>query len=170
MTRSTTITTAQPVAVRRVNPWMASLYGGLVTAVIAVIFSLLLPTNQPILYSLALLLLGIGPVLGYQVAAGKLGSEWGTIIGGILGSIIPIVSQLLLWPLFVWLFNRRLPLGRMYLGSLIGIILAFVVFFGIGFLMGQDPYAWTGLAWALAASAWGGSAAAGMTGGEADLR
>jgi hypothetical protein len=170
MTRSTTVADAQPVAVNRVNPWMASLYGGLITAVIAIAFHFLLPMNIPVLYALALLLLGVGPVLGYQLAAGKLGSDWGAIVGGILGSIIPILGQLLLWPLLVWLFNRRFSLGRLYLGSLIGIVLAFVVFFAIGFLMGQDPYAWTGLAWTLAASAWGGSAAAGMTGSEDDLR
>jgi len=170
MTRSTTVTTAQPVVVNRVSPWAASLYGGLITAVIAIAFHFLLPLNMPVLWVLALLLLGVGPVLGYQIAAGKLGSDWGTIVGGILGSIIPLLGQWLLWPLFVWLFNRRFSLGRLYLGSTIGIILALVVFLALGFLMGQDPYAWTGLAWTLAASAWGGSAAAGMTGGAEDLR
>lgn len=168
MTSTTTMRAPQPVAVNRVSPWKASVYGGVVTAVIAIAFHFLLPMNQPLLYGLALLLLGVGPVLGYQIAAGKLGSDWGAIVGGILGSIVPVVSQLLLWPLFVWLFNRRFSLGRLYLGSLIGIILAFVVFFAVAFLMGQNPYAWVGLAWTLAASAWGGSAAAGMTGSEAD--
>ena len=171
MTSSTSMRAAPPpVAVSHISPWKASVYGGVVTAVIAVAFHFLLPMNQPILYGLALLLLGVGPVLGYQLAAGKLGSDWGSIVGGILGSIVPIISQLLLWPLFVWLFNRRFSLGRLYLGSLIGIVLAFVVFFAIGFLMGQDPYTWLGLAWTLAASVWGGSAAAGMTGGAEDAR
>ena len=170
MTSSTTMRAAPPVAVNSTSPWKASIYGGVVTAVIAIAFHFLLPTNQPILYGLALLLLGVGPVLGYQLAAGKLGSDWGAIVGGILGSIVPVLSQLLLWPLFVWLFNRRYSLGRLYLGSLIGIILAFVVFFAVAFLMGQNPYAWLGLAWTLAASAWGGSTAAGMTGSAEDLR
>ena len=124
--------------------------------------------NQPILWGLALLLIGVGPVLGYQLAAGKLGSDWKAIIGGILGSIIPIVGQLLLWPLFVWLFNRSFSLGRLYLGSIIGIILGAAVFFLVATLMGEDPYTWVGLAWALAASMWGGSTAAFMTGGKAD--
>jgi hypothetical protein len=167
MTRSTTVAAVQPVAV---NPWMAAVYGGVITAIIAIAFHFLLPMNQPILYGLALLLIGAGPVLGYQLAAGKLGTEWGTIIGGILGSIIPIVGQLLLWPLFVWLFNRRLSLGRLYLGSLIGMILGFAVFFLVATIMGQDPYTWVGLAWTLGASMWGGSAAAFMTGSAADQR
>jgi hypothetical protein len=144
---------------------MAAVYGGVITAIIAIAFHFLLPMNLPLLYILALLLIGVGPVLGYQLAAGKLGSDWGTLIGGILGSIIPILGQLLLWPLFVWLFNRRFSLGKLYLGSLIGIILGFAVFFLVATLMGQNPYAWLGLAWTLAASMWGGSAAAFMASG-----
>jgi hypothetical protein len=155
----------QPVDV---NPWMASIYGGVITAIIAIAFHFLLPMNQPILWGLALLLIGVGPVLGYQLAAGNLGSDWKTIIGGILGSIVPILGQLLLWPLFVWLFNRSFSLGRLYLGSIIGMVLGIAVFFLIATLMGQDPYTWVGLAWTLAASMWGGATAAFMTGGEAD--
>jgi hypothetical protein len=167
MTNSTSTAAVQPVAV---NPWMASVYGGVITAIIAIAFHFLLPMNQPILWGLALLLIGVGPVLGYQLAAGKLGSDWKAIVGGILGSIIPIVGQLLLWPLFVWLFDRRFSLGRLYLGSIIGIILGLAVFFLIATMMGQDPYTWVGLAWTLAASMWGGAAAAFMTGSAADAR
>jgi hypothetical protein len=157
----------QPTAV---NPWMAAVYGGVITAIIAIAVHFLLPMNQPILWGLALLLIGVGPVLGYQLAASKLGSDWKAIVGGILGSIIPIVGQLLLWPLFVWLFDRRFSLGRLYLGSIIGIVLGLAVFLLIGTLMGDDPYTWVGLAWTLAASMWGGSTAAFMTGGDADAR
>jgi hypothetical protein len=167
MTNSTSTAAVQPVAV---NPWMASVYGGVITAIIAIAFHFLLPMNQPILWGLALLLIGVGPVLGYQLAAGKLGSDWKAIVGGILGSIIPIVGQLLLWPLFVWLFDRRFSLGRLYLGSIIGIILGLAVFFLVATMMGQDPYTWVGLAWTLAASMWGGAAAAFMTGSAADAR
>jgi hypothetical protein len=167
MTRSTSMAAVQPVDV---NPWMASIYGGVITAIIAIAFHFLLPMNQPILWGLALLLIGVGPVLGYQLAAGKLGSDWKAIIGGILGSIIPILGQLLLWPLFVWLFNRSFSLGRLYLGSIVGMVLGVAVFFLIATLMGQDPYTWVGLAWTLAASMWGGTTAAFMTGSEADAR
>jgi hypothetical protein len=167
MTNSTSTAAVQPVAV---NPWMASVYGGVITAIIAIAFHFLLPMNQPILWGLALLLIGVGPVLGYQLAAGKLGSDWKAIVGGILGSIIPIVGQLLLWPLFVWLFDRRFSLGRLYLGSIIGIVLGLAVFFLVATMMGQDPYTWVGLAWTLAASMWGGAAAAFMTGSAADTR
>jgi hypothetical protein len=154
---------AQPVTARHVSPWLASLYGGIITAIIAIAFSFLLPMSMPFLYSIALLLLGVGPVLGYQLAAGQLGSDWKAIVGGIIGSIIPIIGQLILWPLFVWLFNRKFSFGMLFLGSLLGLILGFIVFFGIGFLMGQDPNQWVGLAWAVAWGFWGGSAAAFMT-------
>ncbi len=167
MTRSTTMTAVQPVTV---NPWMASLYGGVITAIIAIAFHFLLPMSIPWLWILALLLIGVGPVLGYQLAAGKLGSDWKAIIGGILGSIVPILGQLLLWPLFVWLFDRRFSLGRLYLGSIVGMVLGFIAFFLIATLMGQNPYVWLGLAWTLAASMWGGATAAFMAGSEADLR
>src|SRR5215510_10660138 len=111
MTNSTSMAAVQPVTV---NPWMAAVYGGVITAIIAIAVHFLLPMNQPILWGLALLLIGVGPVLGYQLAAGKLGSDWKAIVGGILGSIIPILGQLLLWPLFVWLFDRHFSLGRLY--------------------------------------------------------
>ena len=161
-----TVATAEMATKRPANPWMASLYGGIFTAVIAAAYFLLLQTNMPILWGLALVLIGAGPVLGYQAAAGKLGSEWGAIIGGILGGILPLLGQLLLWPLLVWLFCRRLSVGRLYLGSFLGIILGVIVFLLIGFLMGQNPEAWFGPAWVISVAVWGGTVAAFMTGRE----
>jgi hypothetical protein len=163
MTQSKTM--AAPTPTTTVSPWMASVYGGVITAIIAIAFSFLLPMSMPVLWILALLLIGVGPVLGYQLAAGKLGSDWKAIIGGILGSIIPIIGQLILWPLFVWLLSRQFKFGRLFLGSLLGLVLGFAVFFGYGLMMGQDP-SWVGPAWAIAAGLWGGSAAAFMTGNE----
>ena len=166
MTRSTTMSAPPPAVSTRTNPWKAALWGGVITAVIAAGFSLLLPMNLPLLWIPAFLLIGVGPVLGYQIAAGQLGSDWKAIIGGLLGGIIPILGHLILWPLFVWLFSRKFSFGRLFLGSLIGLILGAVVFFGVGMLIGQDPYLWVGPAWALAASMWGGAAAAAMPGRE----
>jgi hypothetical protein len=161
-----TVASAEMAAKRSTNPWMAALYGGVFTAVIAAAYFMLLGTNTPILWGLALILIGAGPVLGYQAAAGKLGKEWGAIVGGILGGILPIVGELIFWPLFVWIFARQHSLGRLYLGSILGIILGVIVFLLFGFLMGQNPEAWFGPAWAFGAAMWGATAAAFMTGSE----
>jgi len=162
MTQSRTMAAPTPITV---SPWMASVYGGIITAIIAIAFSFLLPMSIPVLWILALLLIGVGPVLGYQLAAGKFGSDWKAVIGGILGSIIPIIGQLILWPLFVWLLSRKFSFGRLFLGSLLGLVLGIGFFLGYGFMLGQDP-SWVGPAWAIAAGLWGGSAAAFMTGNE----
>ena len=166
MSHSTTMTAKAPAASTSTNPWKAALWGGVITAVIAAGFSLLLPMSMPFLWIPALWLIGVGPVLGYQIAAGQLGSDWKSLIGGLLGGIIPFLGQLILWPLFVWLFNRKFSFGRLFLGSLIGLVLGVVVFFVVGMLMGQDPYLWVGPAWALGVSMWGGAAAAAMPGRE----
>lgn len=146
------------------SPWRAGLYGGAITALVAAAFSLLLPTNQPLLWGVALLLLGAAPVVGWQLANRRLGREWGAVAGGLLGGVIPLLGELLLWPLLVWLFARRLSLARLYLGSLLGFSLGIAVFLAIGFLFGQNPYLWVGPAWTLAASMWGGATAAFMRG------
>ena len=57
-----TVATAEMATKRPANPWMASLYGGIFTAVIAAAYFLLLQTNMPILWGLALILIGAGPV------------------------------------------------------------------------------------------------------------
>ena len=155
---STSGSAAQPAT----SPWMASLYGGIASGLIAAAAGMLLGTNMPILYVLAFLLIGAGPVLGYQLAAGKLGQDWKTLIGGILGFIVPVLSQVILWPLLVWVFNRSFAFGKLWLGNLVGFILGVAGFFAIGFLMGQDPYAWIGLGWAILWALWGGATAAFM--------
>ncbi|MEJ5249718.1 MAG: hypothetical protein WHS90_18235 [Caldilinea sp.] len=145
-----------------INPWMASLYGGVATGLIAAASALLLGTNIPVLYILAFLLIGVGPVLGYQLASGKLGQDWKTLLGGVIGFILPLISQVILWPLLVWAFNRSFAFGKLWLGSLIGIVLGFIGFFVIGYFIGQDP-AWVGFGWSMLWALWGGAVAAFMT-------
>ncbi|HQY92310.1 MAG: hypothetical protein WAU00_13690 [Caldilinea sp.] len=155
------LSTANAGARPGTSPWMASLYGGIASALIAAASGLLLGTNMPVLYILAFLLIGAGPVLGYQLAAGKLGQDWKTLLGGIIGFILPILSPLILWPLLVWAFNRSFGLGKLWLGSLLGFILGVAGFFALGLMIGQDP-AWVGMGWAVLWSLWGGAAAAFM--------
>ncbi len=159
---SAAMTAAKP----KTSPWMASLYGGLFTGIIFAVFTLLLQTSMPVLWGLCFLLVGAGPVLGYQLAAGRLGSDWRTIIGGIVGNIIPGLGWVIVWPLFVWLFHTKAnSFLRLWLGSLIGAILGLVVFFAIGLLMGQDPI-WFGPGMSVLWGIWGGAAAAFQTGRE----
>ena len=146
------------------NPLLAALLGGTASGLIAAATGLLLGMNLPALYVLAFFLIGVGPVLGQQLAAGKLGQDWKSLLGGVVGFILPIVSSLILWPLLVWLFNRSFGFGMLWLGSLLGLILGIAGFFAVGLTMGQDP-AWVGLGWAVLWSLWGGSVAAFMAAG-----
>lgn len=143
------------------SPLKAALYGGIATGLIGAAFMMLLSAKLPILYGLAFVLIGAGPVLGYQLAAGKLGQDWKTLIGGIIGFILPLLSPIIIWPLLVWAFNRSFGLGRIWLGSLLGFILGVAGFFLLGLMIGQDP-AWVSFGWAILWALWGGTSAAFM--------
>ena len=162
---TSTISTSTASARPATSPWMASLYGGVASGLIGAAFALLLGTNMPIVYGLAFLLIGAGPVIGYQLAAGQLGQDWKTLLGGIIGFILPLLSPIFLWPLLVWAFNRSFALSKVWLGSLLGLILGIAGFFAIGLFIGQDP-AWWSFGWAMLWALWGGTAAAFMAAGE----
>jgi len=140
---------------------MASIYGGIASGLIAAASGLLLGTNIPVLYVLAFILIGVGPVLGYQLAAGQLGQDWKSLIGGAIGFVLPVLSSIILWPLLVWALNRSFAFGKLWLGSLLGLVLGIVVFLAIGMMMGQDP-AWVGPGWAVLWALWGATGAAFM--------
>ncbi len=135
------------------NPWLASVYAGVFTAIAAVAFVLLFQAESPVLYILAFLLIGVGPVLGYQLATGGLGTDWKALIGGLIGSI-PVIG-LILWPILVGALSRTQSVGRLSLASIIGIILATVVFLLIATMMGQNP-TWLSLGFTLLCAVWGG--------------
>lgn len=136
--------------------------GGLITALLALSFSLLLPTSLPILWIPALLSMGVGPVLGSLLATSRIRSNWKELIGGFVGSLIPIIGLLVVWPIAVKWCNRKYSFERLLLGSLLGMILGAIVAIGIGLLMGENPYLWVGPAWVMGAAMWGGAAAASM--------
>jgi len=98
----TTMTASQSDADQKsdANPWMGALYAAIFTGVIAFLTTLGIASEKPFLYIPAFLLIGIGPVLGYQLAMGQFAKDWKAILGGLLGFIIPLVS-IILWPILV---------------------------------------------------------------------
>lgn len=142
------------------NPWMASLYAGLFTAAIAVAFTFLFKAEIPILYVLAFLLIGAGPVLGYQMATGKLGGDWKSIVGGILGFILLFLG-FILWPILVGALNPKQSIGKLFVGSLIGFILGVIVFLILATVMGQNP-SWISTGFTFLWAVWGGAVGATM--------
>ncbi len=135
------------------NPWMGALYAAIFTAVIAFITVFTLQAEMPFLYIPAFILIGVGPVLGYQMAMGQLAKDWKALLGGLLGFIIPVVS-IILWPILVGVLDRTQSIGRLLLGSILGTILAAVAFFALASFIGQNP-SWIGTGFAVSMAVWG---------------
>jgi hypothetical protein len=108
-------------------------------------------------YIIFYLLIGVGPVIGYQLATGQ-GLNWGSIIAAIIGSL-PII---LLWPILVAIFTKDQSMGKLILAQVIGVILAWIVFLVIATVMGQDP-AFLPFAFTLYCAVWAGALGAMMT-------
>jgi hypothetical protein len=140
------------------NPWLASIYAGIFTAILAVIATMLFSADQLPIPSLVFhLLAGAGPVLGYQMATGQL-VRWGSVIGGILGSILPILG----WPLLVGALTSTQSIGKLIGAALLGTILGWAVVLLIASPMGQDPN-WVNFGYVIGSAVWGGTCGALMT-------
>jgi hypothetical protein len=152
----TTLTATRPTT----NLLLVALYAGIATALAAFATALLFQAEMLALYLLAFLLIGVAPVLGYQLATGQLGSDWKPLIGGLLGFILLILGWLL-WPILVGAMTRGQSVGKLFLASLIGIILGIVVFLIAASAMGQNP-TWIGAGFVLLWSVWGGTVGTAM--------
>jgi hypothetical protein len=153
----TTMTATRPT----INPMVASLYAGLATAVAAVATSLLFAVPILILYILAFLLIGAGPVVGYQLATGRLGSDWKPIVGGILSFILGPLGWLI-WPVLVGAMSKDQSIGKLFLATLLGIVIGIVLFLISVTAIGQNPYT-IGTSFTLLCAGWGGTCGAAMT-------
>ena len=91
-----TATTSAPAK----SPWLAGVYALIATAVLTLIFSFAFSAAIPIAYIPLFLLIGVGPVIGYQLAMGQPGRDWKPILGGILGMILAPL-YFILWPILV---------------------------------------------------------------------
>ncbi len=153
--------TAITATAKEVNPWMASIYAGVVTAIAALATALLFQAEIPVLYLLAFLLIGAGPVLGYSLASGELGRDWKPLIGGLLSFILLILGWIL-WPILVGAMSKRQSIGNLFLASITGFFLGLAVMLLIATFMGQDP-AWIGFGFVMLWAVWGGTCGAMMT-------
>ncbi len=151
------MTAARPTA----NPWLTSVYAGIATAIGAYAAVLLMQSENAVLAAIAFLLVGVGPVIGYQLANGQLGADWKPIIGGLVGFVVLILG-FLLWPILVGALSKNQSIGKLFVGSLIGFILGVIVFLLVGSAMGQNP-SWLGTGFTLGWAVWGGACGAFMT-------
>ena len=152
----TAMTAPRPSA----SPVMVALYSGVATAVAALATALLFQAEIVVLYLLAFLLIGVAPVIGYQLATGQLGSDWKPLIGGLLSFILLILGWIL-WPILVGAMTRGQSVGKLFLASLIGIILGVVVFLIAASAMGQNP-GWISTGFILLWAVWGGTVGTAM--------
>ncbi|MBV7328732.1 hypothetical protein KFU94_10820 [Chloroflexi bacterium TSY] len=172
------------------NLWLSALYAGVATALLTLLFVLFFRMENLVLYTIMALLIGVGPVLGYSVASGRLGSIILPLIGGIIGSIflllfivigvvwpLLIASQgsvvggvgglivlaifSLIWGLLVGVLDSSQSVGKLIVGSIIAAFLGAIVFLLVANSMGQDP-SWLGTGVILMMAVWGGSAGAAM--------
>jgi hypothetical protein len=155
----TAVTTTSVTVRTAPNYWLASLYGGLFAAIFAALAAWLFPTSIW-LFGLLTLLIGVGPVLGYQLAAGRIFSNWGSIFGGLLGFILLVLGWIL-WPILVGAFTKGQSIGKLLLGSISGFLLGLSVLLLVSVVMGQNPN-WISWGWTLLWAVWGGTSAAVM--------
>lgn len=160
----TTMTATKPAK----SFWTASLYAGLFTAIVAIVQTFAMPNDMAWLFAVMALLLGVAPVLGFQLAKGSMFRPWLPLLGGLLGfipAIIPVVGTLLapiLWAILVGLMTKGQSFGRLLLWSVIGLALGLVVVSAISYFFGQDPTMWVGPAWVFGLAVWGGTVGAAM--------
>ena len=101
------------------SPLMAAIISGVATAIVAFATALLFQAEIPVLYILTFLLIGVAPVIGYQIATGRLGSDWKPLIGGLLGFLLLILGWIL-WPILVGAMTKGQSVGKLFIASLVG--------------------------------------------------
>jgi len=153
----TTMTMTRPAT----NPWLVSVYAGIFTAIAAAAFALSFQAAVPALYIITFLLIGVAPVLGYQIATGALGDDWKALIGGLIGAI-PVV-EIVLWPILVGALSRTQAIGKLFMANLIALILGGLVFLLLTKVLNSQDPSWLPVAFTIAASIWGGACGAMMT-------
>lgn len=161
------------------NMWKTAVYAGVVTGIIALVMTFV--AGAPIIGPILGLLIGAGPILGYDLARGALGANWRPVIAGIIGNILfiagvflpgeafPVVAAVvavlstILWPIVVGAMVSEQSLGKLLLGSLLGLVLGLIVALVVASAMGQDPSQWPRIAGIVFWLIWGGTVGAIMS-------
>jgi hypothetical protein len=175
--------TAMTITRTRGNVGLSAVYAGVFSAIAALAMVLLFDT--PALWPIAGILIGAGPVLGYDLARGQLGTNWRPLIGGLIGYILfaigwipffvplaafaafllPVVAGILsviLWPIAVGAMSPNHSIGRLLLASLLGFVLGGLVMLAIvATIMGQDP-GWLRIGLVLFWAIWAGTCGVAM--------
>lgn len=118
--------------------WLFSAIVGIVAAIIGL---LLIRSANLFLAIAGAVITGIGPILGYALATGSIGSS---IVALILGALsMPLgfgVLSAVIWPILVGAASRVHSIGTLLLWSIIGDIAGLAAAFLIlPAMMGQDP-------------------------------
>jgi len=140
---------------------MVALYSAIATGIVAIATGLLFQAENPYLYIPAFLLIGVAPVVGYQLATGQLGADWKPLVAGLLSFVLLILGWIL-WPILVGVMTKGQSVGKLFIASLVGIILGFIVLLLAGTVMGQDP-SWIRTGFTLLWAVWGGTVGAAMS-------
>ena len=161
------------------NMWKTAVYAGVATGVIALVMTLVI--GVPVVGPILGLLIGAGPIVGYDLARGAFGNNWRPVIAGIIGNVLflagiflpgeafPVVAGIvgvlsaILWPIIVGAMVSEQSLGKLFLGSLLGLILGLVVALVVASTMGQDPSQWPRVAGVIFWLVWGGTVGAIMS-------
>jgi len=169
--------TAMSVSKSGSNLWIASLAAALVTAVLAAV--MVYTVGMPVVPALLGLLIGAGPIIGYDLARGNFGSNWKPVIGGIIGFILfvaaiflpgetfgiivavaGLLSTLIIWPIVVGAMSPSHSIGKLWVASLLGLIIGLAV---VSAVAGQDPNSWLKTAGVLFFACWGGTVGAALS-------
>ncbi len=159
------------------NLWISSLAAAVVTAVLAAV--MVYTVDMPVVPALLGLLIGAGPIIGYDLARGSFGSNWKPVIGGIIGFIIfvaaiflpgetfgiiaavaGLLSTLIIWPIVVGAMSPSHSIGKLWIASLLGLIIGLAV---VSAVAGQDPDSWLKTAGVLFFACWGGTVGAALS-------
>lgn len=159
------------------NLWVSALAAALVTAVLAAV--MVYTVGMPVVPALLGLLIGAGPIIGYDLARGSFGSNWKPVIGGIIGfilfvaaiflpgetfgiiaAVVGLLSTLIIWPIVVGAMSPSHSIGKLWVASLLGLIVGLAV---VSAVAGQDPNSWLKTAGVLFFACWGGTVGAALS-------